>query len=238
MSSPEPSTGNVETTAALDRHAQTAANAAVCINLQERERVRIGFDLHDGPAQTMSAALLQVKMLQDAEGDELQRGLAELRSTVAAALEEIYELIERLGGRESADSDLISRVQCAVDTFAARCDIPARLTIEGDGGPFSPSMQIAVARIVQEALSNVCRHSHASHADVRLRLSPAEVRCDISDDGDGFLHDDPSASRRRREPFGLHSMRERARLLDGECVVDSAPGEGTHVRVRIPVWQS
>jgi len=107
---------------------RVASDAAV-ISLQERERVRLGFDLHDGPAQTMSAALLQVKMLEDLEGEDLRRGLAELRSTIVAALEEVYELIESLGGRESNDDDLASRVRSCVDVFASRCDVPAYLRI-------------------------------------------------------------------------------------------------------------
>jgi signal transduction histidine kinase len=84
-------------------------HASSAIDLQERERVRIGFDLHDGPAQTMSAALLQVRMLQDLEGPALRDGLVELRGTLATALEEIYELIETLGSRVPSDTDLVRR---------------------------------------------------------------------------------------------------------------------------------
>jgi signal transduction histidine kinase len=216
----------------------TSSDAADAISLQERERVRIGFDLHDGPAQTMSAALLQVKMLQDLEGADMRAGLAELRVTLATALEEVYELIERLGGRESNDDDLESRVRLCVDAFAARSDVAAHLAIEGDAGTVSPSLRIAIARIVQEALSNVSQHSKASRVDIRLDLSPERVVCEIADNGVGFAHEEVSASRYGREPYGLHSMRERARLLDGESVIDSVPGGGTRVRVRIPVWRT
>jgi len=237
MSSDEPSTGIVETTSPGHSCVRISPNAAAGINLQERERVRIGFDLHDGPAQTMSAALLQVRMLEDLEGEALHNGLAELRVTIAAGLEEIYELIERLGGRESQSDDLSSRVTALVESFRSRSDVGIGLSIEGEAGPLSPSMQIAVARIVQEALSNVSRHSRATRVDVRLDLLPEEVRCEVSDNGRGFALDGEGASRRAREPFGLHSMSERARLLDGECIVYSSPGAGTRVVVRIPVWR-
>ena len=97
----ERSTHDVPDDTTRARHAILAADYAAGINLQERERVRIGFDLHDGPAQTMSAALLQVRMLDDLDGDDLKSGLRDLRSTLSLALEEIYELIESLGGRGS-----------------------------------------------------------------------------------------------------------------------------------------
>jgi len=238
MRSNEPSAAGDGASASKRGDTWTPSDAADAINLQERERVRIGFDLHDGPAQTMSAALLQVKMLQDLEGAEMREGLAELRVTLAMALEEIYELIERLGGRDSSDDDLESRVKSCVDAFATRCDVATHLAIEGEIGPVSPSLRIAVARIVQEALSNVSQHSGASRVDVRLDLSSREVVCEIADNGKGFAREEVSASRYGREPYGLHSMRERARLLDGESVIDSAPGGGTRVRVRIPVWRT
>jgi len=213
------------------------ARADSAIDLQERERVRIGFDLHDGPAQTMSAALLQVRMLQDLDGDELTAGLAELRTTLAAALGEIYGLIESLGGRDASDTDLVTRVRSCVEAFKDRFDVSVDLDVHGDCGKVSHSLQIATYRIVQEALSNVGRHSGARHARVDLWLTPSEVRAEISDDGDGFSQAELSVKSSNREPFGLRSMSERARLLEGECEVESEPGRGTRVRVRIPVWQ-
>jgi two-component system sensor histidine kinase DegS len=223
---------------ARPHHADGALGRAAGINLQERERVRIGFDLHDGPAQTMSAALLQLRMLDDLDGNDLKRGLAELRSTLSVALEEVYELIESLGGRGSADDDLVSRVKSCVEGFAARSHIVPTLVIEGDFGSESPSLQIAVFRIVQEALSNVVRHSGARNVEVRLATSPEGIVCEVADDGKGFDPGRTAGSHRNRDPYGLHSMHERARMLDGKCLVESAPGKGTRIRVEIPAWQA
>lgn len=224
--------------ASAHRHEFDPSAAAAILNLQERERVRIGFDLHDGPAQTMSAALLQVRMLQDLPEVEREDAIVELRATISASLEEIYDLIECLGGRESGGcNDIACRVRTCVDSFASRSGIPVTIKIEGDTGEVSPSLQIAATRIVQEALSNVSRHSGARHVDVSLELSPSVIACRITDDGDGFNMQDALTSQRGREPYGLHSMRERARLLDGDCAIDSTPGSGTEVRFSIPVWR-
>lgn len=219
-------------------HVGVSPNRSAGINLQERERVRIGFDLHDGPAQTMSAALLQVRMLQDAEGDELKSGLADLRSTLSVALEEIYGLIENLGGRGCAEDGLVPRLRSCVESFAARSGIEPTFEVTGDIGAGSDSLQIAVFRIVQEALSNVARHSGATSVDIRLALSDDGVIVEIADNGKGFVVDGVAGKPRGREPYGLHSMQERARLLEGECTIESAPRRGTRIRVEIPAWQA
>lgn len=207
------------------------------IDLQERERLRVGFDLHDGPAQTMSAALLQLRMLEGAEGEELQSGLDEVRATLSLAIEEVYGLIQSLGDGGSADHDLVSRVRCGVEGFTERFGIPVTLTVDGEPAKVSPSLEIAIYRIIQEALSNVGRHSGARTATVTLNISPEMFTCEIVDDGDGFSAEDADRSSSGRAPFGLRSMSERARLLDGECTIESALGRGTRVAVRIPVWQ-
>jgi signal transduction histidine kinase len=186
----------------------------------------------------MSAALLQVRMLQGAEGDDLRRGLDELRVIVATSLEEIYELIENLGSHDGANADLGSRLQSCVGSFRARCDIDVTLEVDGDHGPVSESLEIALFRIVQEALSNVRCHSGAEHVAVGVHFTPDEVVCEITDDGAGFSLKEVGTTRRRREPFGLRGMQERARLLDGECAIDSVPGQGTRVRAKIPVWRA
>lgn len=210
---------------------------ALAFEFQERERVRIGFDLHDGPAQTMSAALLQVKMLASAEGAELHAGLSELRSTLSASLGEIYALIEQLGGRASDGDTLESRVRACAQKLESSTGISTALSFEGDASHASPSLQIAVFRIVQEALSNVLRHSAAKRVDVAVRFVGSDVECEITDDGVGFAPGADATPRRGREHFGLRSMRQRARLLDGDCTITSSPESGTRVSVRIPVWE-
>ena len=132
---------------------------------------------------------------------------------------------------------VVSRVRACVAAFTERYGIEVELNIEGECGTVSSSLQIATFRIIQEALSNIGRHAGATRVRVDLWLSPQEMRCEVSDDGKGFEPEEARTSHSRREPFGLRGMTERARMLDGECVVDSAPGHGTRVQVRIPVWQ-
>jgi two-component system sensor histidine kinase DegS len=222
--------------AVTERPVPGSGDAFAIINLQERERVRVGFDLHDGPAQTMSAALLQVRMLEDLEGDALRSGLEELRETISTALAEIYELIDDLGGHRGDQGDFIAHVRALVDDLSERTGVQGSLTIDGEEPSMSKSLQIALFRIIQEGLSNVRRHAKAHRVDIHLRFTRTETSCEIRDDGQGFSMDAPMRSRHGREPFGLRSMSQRARLLNGDCVVLSHPGEGTRIEVRIPAW--
>ena len=207
-------------------------------DLHERERVRLGFDLHDGPAQSVSAALLQVKMLEGLEGDDLREGLADLRVTLAGALAEMYELIEHLGGKGLEHQGVVPKIEALAATFADHNGLRPSLIVEGTEPATTHSLQVAIFRIVQEALSNVIQHSEARHVDVRLRFDDDGIACDVQDDGKGFDPDGVETHAGIRERYGLNSMRERARLLDGVCAIESSPGHGTLVAVRIPTWQA
>ncbi len=89
----------------------------------------------------------------------------------------------------------------------------------------------AIFRILQESLTNVARHAHASRVDVTLDGADGELTLTVRDDGCGFAAGDP----RKPNSFGLVGLRERAYLLDGEISVDTAPGKGTVIEVRIPL---
>jgi two-component system sensor histidine kinase DegS len=212
-----------------------AGPQSALIELMERERKRLGFDLHDGPAQYMSAALLQIRMLERGP-DDLASALAELRATVGRALAQTYDLIGELTGPRDDDGDFLSQISAMAAEVRAGGDVQVELDLAGDPGSLSESQRIAVYRIVQEALTNVRRHARASHVSVTVRFDPDATTCIVSDDGCGF---DPSLHRNRggRAPFGVHGMRERARLLDGELTLRSEPGQGTCVMARIPAWQ-
>jgi signal transduction histidine kinase len=217
--------------------AVTAAQYSAVAELQERERLRIGFDLHDGPAQSLSAALLQVSMLQGAEGDALQAGLEDLRTTLKAALAEMYALVDDLGCRTPAHGGLVTKVEAHVETFRDRHGLDCGFEVRGLEVPVTSSLQIAISRIVQEALSNVGQHSGATRADVRLDFFDHTVECEVIDDGRGFLPAEVDLRHDGRERYGLTGMRQRAQLINGECIVVSEPGRGTKVTARIPIWR-
>jgi signal transduction histidine kinase len=233
-----PTTGRaagVRTTTVDLPDSRTSSSA---IDLQERERARIGFDLHDGPAQSMSAALLQVRLLEDLQPQDYPVALEELRATIDVALREMYDIIHDLASRQADDMGFTETVESVSQRFIDRSGVAAEVVVTGDPTSASRSLQIALFRIVQESLCNVRRHAQARHVAITVKFTNTEALCAVVDDGIGFDAGRLSEEMGRREPFGLYGMAERAKLLGGECSVTSKPGAGTRVAVRIPLWQS
>ena len=110
--------------------------------------------------------------------------------------------------------------------------ISSSLEIEGEI-PISASVELQLLRILQEALSNVRKHSGATRVDVKIHQERDRLIASVEDDGTGF---DPSSRPREAFPrFGLAIMRERAESIDGSLDLETSPGGGTRVKIRVPV---
>ena len=194
--------------------------------IREAERRRIARELHDVVLQDLTYALQSVRVVSRIPGGpnrdaEMARQIEALERSVSGIRDAIYEL--RLEG--AAEQTLIRSLESVVELN--RQMFPACSFELSATGDFPTSLRgplaIEVARVVQEALANVRRHSGARHARVSLEKERVEVR----DDGRGFGPDTPAG-------MGLTGMRERARSLGGELEVEAEPGGGTLVRLRVP----
>jgi signal transduction histidine kinase len=216
----------------------------------ERMLGRMGLDIHDGPTQQLSVALLEVQLLEadlaDAQDgglpapETLRPALGRIYETVGGALHEMRELIGHLRPAQFEDRRLSDILQDAVAAFEARADCTVTTEWEGEFSVngVSITQRITLYRILQETLTNAHRHGRATHVDVRVRDDESGVTLEVRDDGAGF---DPAHVQRRRPGmplarFGLHGMRDRAQILGGSFDVTSRPGEGTTVRVFLPRW--
>lgn len=202
------------------------------INAQEEERRLVAYDIHDGLIQMLVGARLQLNNAfvehDPARAESAQRkGLGELASAIAEARRVIEGLrpasLDDLGLgtalRQFAEDSLVES-NCELEFIA----IPKELRLP-------PMIAITAFRIAQESITNARKYSNTTRLRVTLNLSDGALDIEIRDWGNGF---DPQAVREGRG-VGLMGMRERARLLDGECVVESAPGAGTIVRATLPV---
>ena len=207
------------------------------ITVQEEERRRIARELHDETAQSLASLLLGLSALRESRTLKGARsGAAELHQVATRALAEVRRLAGGL--RPSALDDL--GLPDAVTRYAAEFGQMRGLAIEVDtsglgAGRMPPAVETALYRIMQEALSNVARHAGARHARVQLDRFGAMVSMVVSDDGAGFDPDRPPAPATAAHGLGIHTMRERALVLNGTLTIQSAPGRGTRVSVEIPV---
>ncbi|MGC3999161.1 MAG: HAMP domain-containing protein [Anaeromyxobacter sp.] len=203
---------------------------------QEDERKRVARELHDETTQAL--ALLAMKL--DAAREALRAGrtpdLDEVKATAVRTLDDVHRMILDLRPSVLDDLGLTSAVRWYGDRTLGARGVTVRCEFEGPDRRLPPELETAVFRICQEALSNVARHAQASAVLVQVAVGEGEIRVEIEDDGRGF---DPDAAVRRegRPAWGLLGIRERAELLGGSAQVDSAPGQGTRVTVRIPVLE-
>ena len=216
--------------AARAREHGAAESLRRVIEAQEAERARIALELHDEAGQVMTALALHLRALEEHVVGDVGRGrLAELRALANGAAGAMREMATRLrpsGLREHGLASALERQAArlresgvAVDVAV---DVPARLPEE---------IEIAVFRVVQEALTNVARHAGADHASVVVTAPRGRLRVVVEDDGRGF---DPAAPTDR---LGLAGLHERVELTGGRLRIESSPGAGTAVIVDMEVHQ-
>lgn len=206
------------------------------VDVQERERRRIARDLHDGINQLLIGAMLELKASQERlSGDTATAGAAASLSTTSGILRQVEQEVRRvvndLHPPTLESLGLPAAVKRLADRLGQFFGVECRLDVVGEPRRLGARTEIAAYRIVQEALQNVATHSGADVALVRLEFGTGELGVVVADEGKGFDIDLlPSVGR-----FGVVSMRERVEGLEGSFAIHSAVGEGTEVRVSLPV---
>lgn len=207
--------------------------AAKAFRAQETERMRIARELQEETAQTLSALLLhlQVARMHPDAGtragvlDEIRDGLVEATDTVRRFARGLYPPALN-------DVGLVAAVQSYAETLSERSG-PRITVIAGEiRGLLGREGELALYRVLQEALSNAVRHAGARSVEVRIAPDGGAVAASVEDDGAGF---DPAAQEAAHPCLGLFGMRERAHYAGGSAAVESAPGRGTRVTVRLPI---
>jgi len=205
---------------------------------QEEERLRIARDLHDSTAQSLIALLHQLENLLYSKA-KLPVGEARelwvLHERIKDILQEVRHLGRDLRPSILDDVGLLAALRWAVREFKTEHSVAANLRVQGDERRFSQEVELMLFRIVQEALSNIGRHSQASKAEVLIRFEEGKTAVIIKDDGIGFQPPDKIGDLSRSGKLGLVGMQERVRLLGGSLEVKSEPGKGTTVIVEAPI---
>jgi two-component system sensor histidine kinase UhpB len=214
----------------LDRlEAERRETASRALQAQEAERLRIARGLHDEVGQVLTGVLLQfdgvVAELPPARRAELE----ETRQTIRQALEEVRriaqelrpELLEHLG-LTSALTELSTRV-------ARQSGFELKHRFAPELAPLSQESEITIYRVVQESLTNIVRHAHASRVRLSLENGAGSVVLRVIDDGVGF---DEAAT--AQHAGGLRGMRERAVLVGGVLAIKPGPHGGSEIRLEVP----
>jgi signal transduction histidine kinase len=213
------------------------------ITAQEEERRRIARELHDEAGQALTSLLIGLRAMEkSASLKEVHTLAADLRKTVAQTLDQVHDLALELRPSVLDDLGLVPALARYIESCPGRFGFQADFVTVGMNGRRLPrEAETVLYRIVQEALTNVARHTSANQVSVLLQRRRDAVVLVIEDDGEGFDVAQVMASAERRERLGLYGMEERASLVDGHLTVESSPETGTTITVEIPlggVWQA
>jgi signal transduction histidine kinase len=226
------------------RHAAEAHVRALAMRLvsaTEDERRRIAHELHDTFGQQLSLMQLQLAVLrrQAEQQPAASTQLAQIDRLFDSAreLDEALDRVEsRLRPPALDELGLEAALAQAARAWTADSGIPIALQ---DGGlrdvRLPPQVETTVYRVVQEALANVRRHAHAHRVVLNIRRDEDGLRVSIADDGRGFEQGVASSGDRGARHLGLVGMRERAALVSGALDIESRPGRGATITLRIPL---
>jgi signal transduction histidine kinase len=203
------------------------------------ERARLSREIHDGIAQTLGALQLKASQLQDSVANnrvgEWEYYLPEVQDMISRAYSDLREAMMGLRAVVEPGAGLVAALKEYLTHYQPEYGVSVSLEVsEGDPVMLDGVAQAQAVRIVQEALSNVRRHSGVNAASVRIERRGDAVRISVVDGGRGF--DAALLERRERGThLGLRTMAERAASVGGALAVDSAPGFGTRVVLDLPL---
>jgi signal transduction histidine kinase len=206
----------------------------------ERRLVRLGFDLHDGPlqeivalAEELRSASAQISDVVPPDFKHRVRGrFNDVHARLGALDESLREIAHSIRSTTAVARPVADAVRSELRALENATGIEVDLEVQGSLNGLSDSQKIVLFRVVQEALSNVRKHSDAAKVSVRLRSTRTFVNLSVSDNGRGF---DPR--RLGHDRLGLAGISERVRLLGGAVEIETRPGAGTTVHATLPQWR-
>jgi signal transduction histidine kinase len=202
------------------------------VAVQESERRALARELHDEIGQILTALNLVINIDTDLPSRQIRKRLNEARAIINDLMQRVRNLSLDLRPTMLDDMGLISALQWHFERYTEQTGIRVFFRHSQIERRFQADIEIAIYRVVQEALTNVARHAHTDKVEVRLLADKECIMVRIDDQGRGF---DPQAVMAMYATSGLAGMQERIALLGGELTIEAMPGEGTHLIIELPL---
>ncbi|SIS70123.1 sensor histidine kinase [Salimicrobium salexigens] len=204
------------------------------IEAQEEERRRLSREIHDGPAQMLANVLLRSDLVERTFRERSpEEAILEMRSVkkmVRSSLYEVRRIIYDLRPMALDDLGILPALRKYLSTAADYHGLDIRFQPFGKERRLDPQYEVAMFRLIQEALQNAVKHAGASRVDVKVELTWRTIMIIVEDDGSGF-----DVEEKKQTSFGLMGMSERIDMLDGELNITSVPDAGTKVTIKLPI---
>jgi len=197
--------------------------------VQEKERTRIGIELHDNVNQILTTSKLFLDMIsvKDKKHEDLKKKISEY---ILLAIEEIRRLSKEMVTPQLKENGLITSITNLVEELKQTNTLGIQFHYQDDIEMLSIPKKVTLFRIIQEQVKNVLKYSRAKNLIIHLQMQNENVELLIEDDGTGF---DPSHTRRG---IGLSNIYERTRFYNGKVAIDTAPGKGCKIKVTLPTF--
>ncbi len=198
---------------------------------REEERKRIAREIHDELGQALTALKIDVDWLAERLADEGKIGdrLKSMSNILLETVSSVRRIAEHLRPGMLDDLGLAAAIEWQVDQFMARSGIRCGLSMNKEEFELDERLAICIYRIIQEALTNVARHSGADSVEVRIKEEDEKITLEVSDNGVGF------DTESKRHSYGLLGIRERVEMIGGKVEVSSRKGRGTTLKAMVPI---
>ncbi|NLZ43953.1 MAG: sensor histidine kinase [Clostridia bacterium] len=198
------------------------------------ERNRIARELHDSVSQSLFGISLNLNTLElilQSQPEEAKALIGQVKEMVEEAQREMRLMIYGLQPTVLREKGFFEALETLCELFGARYQLEVTSLLEGDETRIDHKTQLALYRVIQEALHNIVKHARATKAKVSLTIQEREAVARIEDNGQGF-----NGRQAKSSGLGLAGMKERIAALQGDFHLAPAPGKGTTITVRIPLF--
>ena len=206
------------------------------IKAQEDERKRVAREIHDGPAQLIANLVIKTELCEkliDMDKEKAKEELVSLKGFLRSSLSDVRKIIYDLRPMSLDDLGLVPTLQRYISNYVEENNILVDFLVFGDPKPLKPIVELAAFRIIQEALTNIKKHSGAENASIRVEFTKEQLNLLISDNGKGFDKSKLKTAEHEDAGYGLLSMKERVELLNGKFDLKTTHGKGTKIFVSI-----
>ncbi len=223
------------TEALKERESRIAELSGHLLKAQEEERKRISRELHDETGQALMVIRLYLGMLESAlTGRTAKNKIRETVAVVDRTIEGLRRIISKLSPLVLQELGMVAAIRKEAKDLAKNTGIKVRVAISEHVGRLAPPAEMAIYRVVQEALHNVAKHAQAKTVTVHMDREADTVRLEVEDDGVGM----PTKINSRGHSFGLAGIKERIASLGGVVEVRSQKGKGTRLEVMVPAGET
>jgi signal transduction histidine kinase len=211
---------------------------------REEERKRVASELHDETSQTLSGLALSLQALVETTessktlDDDFKEQLKKAQALAVQISNEVSRLIHELRPTLLDTLGLVPAIRRYAEDILIPIGINVKLECKGTTQPLPPESELGLFRVAQSSIGNVAKHSGAENVSINLEYGADQLLMRISDDGKGFDVSKLTGVDARGRGSGLFGMKERVKLMGGNCHVDSRPGQGTIVTAKVPTTRS